>query len=222
MKCNSCAKTLPKNSNFCPNCGQKVSDNAVIPNNNMADSGKKGTDTMLLAAILIIGSIAVFYLLYPDSTSKQPASSPGETTSGLMESSEMHAQLDGLLKDLQRNPEDRRLIVSVTNLYYDVGKFDKALFYYNMAIEKNATEPEVIIDAGVCYFNLRDYKKAQEYIEKALAINPEHTIGLYNLGIILSAQGQEEQAANVWKKVLDTAPNSPQAGQIRQMLSQAN
>lgn len=222
MKCKSCSNTLPKNSNFCPNCGQKVSSVNTVDRMDVPDKQKKNSDFMLLAAVLIIGSIAVFYLLYPDTNTEQTANVQSGETSDLMASSEMHDQLDELLKDLQKNPDDRRLIVSVANLYYDVGKYDKALFYYNSAIQKNDKEPDIIIDAAVCYFNLGDYVKAQDFVERALKINPEHTIGLFNLGIILSARGQEEKAAGIWKKVLDIAPNSPQAGQIRQMLNSTN
>ena len=44
-------------------------------------------------------------------------------------------------------------------------------------------------------------------------------MGLYNLGIVFSNMGQNEKAAEIWHKILNVAPNSPQADAIREMLN---
>jgi len=61
--------------------------------------------------------------------------------------------------------------------------------------------------------------RALQQFERSIAIDPKHTKTLLNIGIVRAFGKQDlEGAAKVWQEVIDTAPNSPEAGMARQAL----
>ncbi|PIW69627.1 MAG: hypothetical protein COW08_06200, partial [Ignavibacteriales bacterium CG12_big_fil_rev_8_21_14_0_65_30_8] len=53
---------------------------------------------------------------------------------------------------------------------------------------------------GVCYFNLKNFPKAIEEMERAIKIRPTHQIGLLNLGIVNLSAGNLEKSKEWLKK----------------------
>lgn len=96
---------------------------------------------------------------------------------------DVHRQLNALQEIIKRNPEDWNALVGLGNLYYDINQFDKAIPYYQRAVEIKK-DPNVLADLGTC---LRETGRAMEAIkiyEEVLKIDPKHWRSIYNIIIV--------------------------------------
>lgn len=96
---------------------------------------------------------------------------------------DVHKQLNTLQEILKRNPDDWNALVGLGNLYYDINQFDKAIPYYQRAVEIKK-DPNVLADLGTC---LRETGRALEAIkiyEDVLKIEPKHWKSIYNIIVV--------------------------------------
>ena len=84
----------------------------------------------------------------------------------------------------------------------------KAIDRYKSYLEQKPNEPDVIIDMGVCYYQIGDFNSAINVMESAIKINPKHQIANFNLGIVNSSAGNHDRSVEWWKKAVEINPNS--------------
>ncbi len=116
---------------------------------------------------------------------------------------------------------DTTKIVNVLQLAHslnDAGFFVRAIEYYQMYIRSNPKNAEVLIDMGVCYFELKRYNEAKANMKKGLKINPDHQIGLFNLGIVNFSQGNIDSAKYWWGKAYSINENTEIGKRAKQLL----
>ena len=65
--------------------------------------------------------------------------------------------------------------------------------------------------AGLSYFNLKDYNKANKYLKEATEINPYHVYVLNDYASSLTKLHKYNQAIENYKKALSISPNFPDA-----------
>jgi general secretion pathway protein D len=70
---------------------------------------------------------------------------------------------------------------------------------------KNPEHATALADIGFAKLQKKEYGKAKEYFDQALKINPDNPYALINLGIISEHDGDREEAARQYQKVLDLA-----------------
>ncbi len=66
---------------------------------------------------------------------------------------------------------------------------------------------------GWCLLNAGDLDEAKTYFQKTLAIDPLAGGSLNGLARVYSAQGETEQAIQLWQKMVDKIPG-PNAGTV--------
>ena len=81
-------------------------------------------------------------------------------------------------------------------------QLERALNMVNIALEADSMNSSYLDTKGWIYYMLKDYDKAQNYIEKAIEVGGENAVMLEHLGDILFKSGQESQAVEVWRKAL--------------------
>lgn len=129
--------------------------------------------------------------------------------------------IQSLLNELKKQPNNYDLMVSAANAYFDIGRFEKAVTYYKKALTfKN--ESNVLIDLGVCYFNLNKLDSSLVFIQNVLNENPNHKQGLYNIGIVYYNLGNLNEAKNAWEFMVEKHPNSREADNARQFIEEIN
>ena len=64
-----------------------------------------------------------------------------------------------------------KLFQSADSLY-QLHEFELAIIEYNKIIDDNLESPELYYNIGVCYFQIRDYKKSKLNFQKSLTLNP--------------------------------------------------
>lgn len=128
-------------------------------------------------------------------------------------------QITDLENKVMSNPNDMKLLLELAHTLADNGFYEDGISKYKLYLEKNPNETDVIVDMGVCYFNLNKLDEAREVINKALSINPDHQIGTYNLGIISMSQGNREEAEKMFKRVISLNPDSELAKNAEKLIN---
>jgi cytochrome c-type biogenesis protein CcmH/NrfG len=121
------------------------------------------------------------------------------------------------------NPKDRQAWVQLGNDYFDTHQRDQAIEAYARALELEPNDPNVITDQGVMYRELGKHDQAIANFERANKIAPDHMQSLFNLGVVWVYDKKDAaKGATAWRKIIDTAPSSPQAAQARQAIKELN
>ena len=93
--------------------------------------------------------------------------------------------------------------------YSNAGKVDKALKYYELAMEKEPTATTAFNIAQ--QYKYSDKEKYKFYILKALKLNPDHIIAGFSLGLIYNETDDKDKGRNLiessfskWKKKFES------------------
>jgi len=69
------------------------------------------------------------------------------------------------------------------------------------------TEDMRLSNLGYGYIQTKDYDKAAEYYEKALAINPNNPYAILNMGFIHEKRGEKGKAAEMYERLIALDPD---------------
>ena len=72
---------------------------------------------------------------------------------------------------------------------------------------------------GVCYYNLKNFTKAIEEMERAIKISPNHQIGLLNLGVVNLTAGNAAKSKEWLQKAIKVNPNSEYGKRAQELLN---
>lgn len=87
-------------------------------------------------------------------------------------------------------------------LYNNAGATDKAIEFYEKALEENPYHKYANANLGST-LRLRDPKRAKQYLQRAISIDPDHDIALIELGRIQKSEGDSIGAKEKFQKVYD-------------------
>lgn len=223
-KCQVCKESVKEEFAYCPYCGSNLSNKQK---SKLSDSGQSEGLKLSNSQILLIfaGIITVvLVILFAAGTFDKP--SPKITGGNTQPQQNMTQgpsladinKLNELRDYVKNNPNDKDKILELGHLLMDNGYNEEAIINYDKYLSFEPKNPDVIIDKGVCYFNLEQYDKAEEIMLSGLKINPRHIIGTYNIGIVNLAKQQREKAREWFQKVIELDPNSDYARQAKQLL----
>jgi tetratricopeptide (TPR) repeat protein len=151
----------------------------------------------------------------PEAQTAQAApSSQGETTVPLDE-----ARAQSLRASAEQNPRDAATRVQLGNMYFDAGRFPEAARWYEDALEIEPRDANVSTDLGIAYYYTNQPDKALAQFDHSLQVDPKHSKTLLNVGVVRAFGKQDlEGAAKAWQRVIEVAPDSPEARAARQAL----
>jgi cytochrome c-type biogenesis protein CcmH/NrfG len=142
-----------------------------------------------------------------------PPGMPGPAAPG----PEVLARITQLQSVVARDPKNVQAWIQLGNDYYDTRQAQKAVEAYGRALELKPNDPNVLTDQGAMYRELAQYDKAVANFEKANKADPKHVQSLFNLGVVYAHDlRQPQKAIDAWNKVIQLAPDSPQAAQAAQ------
>src|SRR5204862_4395271 len=102
---------------------------------------------------------------------------------------------------IKKNPSSKAYIIRAEELSKK-GNKEKALTYYNAAIEINQADPEAYGNRGNIYFEFQQDVQALSDYNAALALDPNYYSALSNRGSLLSRQGKYEEGLADMNKAL--------------------
>ncbi len=152
----------------------------------------------------------------------QPGAAPGAMpASPGLPSAEIQARIARIEAAVMTDPKNHDAWAALGNEYFDSHQPQKAVTAYAKALALKPNDPNVLTDQGVMYRDLGQFDKAIANFQQANKLDPNHLQSLINIGVVYSSNlDKPAEAAKAWNKIIATAPNSEQAAQARQMLSQ--
>jgi tetratricopeptide (TPR) repeat protein len=111
-----------------------------------------------------------------------------------------------------RNPSDAEARVQLGNLYFDAERYDEAARWYEAALTVDPKNVNASTDLGIAYYYSNQPDRALAQFDTSLQLDPKHSKTLLNIGIVRAFGKQDlDGAEKAWEKVIELAPNSPEA-----------
>jgi len=122
------------------------------------------------------------------------------------------ARATALKASADRNPGDADTRVQLANIYFDAERYEDARKWYEAALAVDPENVNASTDLGIAYYYSNQPDRALAQFERSLAIDPKHSKTLLNIGIVRAFGKQDlDGAGKAWQRVLDVAPESPEA-----------
>lgn len=119
----------------------------------------------------------------------------------------------------ERDPKDVASRIELGDLYFDAHQFDRATDWYDQALALDPSNVNVSTDLGVAYYYTSQPDRALAQFEHSLELEPAHAQTMLNIGIVRAFGKQDLAGAReIWQRVIDRAPDSPEAGVAREAL----
>ena len=87
-------------------------------------------------------------------------------------------------------------------------EYGTALSFLNESVKQGGDQPETFHSISICYFNMGDYKNAEEYADIALKKNPDFFKAWLHLGAVYRAQAKLDEALKCFQKANQIDPKS--------------
>lgn len=248
--CDNCGHLNSISANVCESCGIKLQSGGV--DNNIQQVNSQPTKTKekvqktytkkkvektsnvnntsgnsvnywkFSTFVLLIIVFVLIYLNYSEkNTVTNDLDESSELPQGHIDLSGMQ-EIDNLEKIIANNPKDTTSLLKLAHLYHDSGISDKAIITYEKYLKFNDKNLDAIVDMGVCYFDLKNYAKAEEIFLSAYKVNKLHQIALLNLGVVNLVQGKTDLAKNWFNECIKVNPLSDISQRAKKILSDNN
>ena len=111
-----------------------------------------------------------------------------------------------------RNPSDAEARVQLGNLYFDAERYADAMRWYEAALKVDPKNVNASTDLGIAYYYSNQPDRALAQFDRSLELDPKHSKTLLNIGIVRAFGKQDLAGAEkAWQRVIDLAPDSPEA-----------
>lgn len=148
----------------------------------------------------------------PEAASAPPQQAAPASSSGQQPKTLDEARVRQFTTILNSDPKNVGAAVQLGNTYFDAERYAEAIKWYEQALSLDPKNADTSTDLGVSYYYTNRPDEALKQFENSLRIDPKHTKTLLNKGIVLAFGKQDlNGAAESWRKVVELAPNSPEA-----------
>ncbi len=111
-------------------------------------------------------------------------------------------------KVLSENPDSRQVLVNLTQLYFDQGEYTKIISLLEN-IPQGKMDPALLYLLGSAYAQNRNYSKAEDSFQQALAREPDSEDIRRAYAEALMAQGKMQGARAQLQEIVKSDPQSP-------------
>jgi len=106
------------------------------------------------------------------------------------------------------------------DIYYGEGDLVRAVKEYRRGLEIDPGNTNLLNSLGEAYARMNAPRKARPFFEKIIDSDPDHYMGLFNLGITYLTTGEEEQAIEYFEKTLAVSRRKQEKNQRNDLLLQ--
>ncbi len=120
---------------------------------------------------------------------------------------------------LASEPDNHTNALLLVNLYLEGGKLAEGKALLEKLPDWAVSDPTVYLNVGILFMNQESAKDAITYFDKALALDANNAAGYYYRGLAHVQTKNIDAAKADFQKVLELAPNGPEANDAKQMLA---
>jgi tetratricopeptide (TPR) repeat protein len=133
------------------------------------------------------------------------------------------ADLENLKKAADAAPDNIALQTNLANKFYDAGRYEQAIIYYQRAMKLDPNNVDVMTDLGTALFYTGKADEALAEYNRSLQINPRHVQALHNLVIVYLQGKKDVSSANEALGRLKTVdPANPSIPGLQGMINQGS
>lgn len=137
----------------------------------------------------------------------------------------LRALLTDRQREVDRNPQDAQAWSALARTQFESARLPEAVESFRRAATLRPQDADTLVDLAdvlAVQAERRMSPESIELIERALAVDPNHTKGLALAGIAAFQRGDPAQAVAAWQKAIATAPEGhPIAAELKATLDQA-
>ncbi|NIM02138.1 MAG: tetratricopeptide repeat protein [Acidobacteria bacterium] len=122
----------------------------------------------------------------------------------------MVGELNELKRRLEANPQDIEAAIKLGGMYYQVGMWDQAGQFYEIALGIRPDDPDLLIDAGNVHRELGRHTQALDNFRRAYEIDPDHWQALFNTVVVAAFDLQQMDLADAAMAKLEEVDPPPQ------------
>ena len=104
------------------------------------------------------------------------------------------ADFETLKRAVEQAPRNVALTTNLANKYYDAGRYEDAIRYYQKVLTLDTRNISVLTDLGTAHFYAGRPDEAIGFYNRSLEIDSRHVQSLHNL-VIVNLQGKKDTAA---------------------------
>lgn len=119
-----------------------------------------------------------------------------------------NAQANSILKKYLNENDDYEYAKYLASAYFNKGDVKSGVDVYLQEIKDDPVGSGIYSDLAQNYYDLQKYDKAEEYLNKAIALAPNHSYYYKTLGLTYEAAKENAKAEEAYKKSLALNPNS--------------
>ena len=130
-----------------------------------------------------------------------------------------HEEVARLEAVAEQNPEDAEIRAQIGAIYMQGNHLQEAVRWLGESIEIDDGNLEVRNHLAISLTGLGRVDEAVSEYRSALAVEPSHPASLLGLGrVLLLGKNDIRGGIEVWEKLIEAAPDSPEARSIREEL----
>lgn len=183
------------------------------------------SDSLVFGVAGIFFGVLVGWIIGSQRATVVPAAPPPSTTASSSSGGSQAAptfderRAAQLKAAAERDPKDAETRVQLGNLYFDAERYDEASQWYEQALKADPKNVNASTDLGIAYYYSNQPDRALAQFDRSLQIDPTHSKTLLNIGIVRAFGKQDlDGAEKAWQRVLQLAPNTPEADVARKGL----
>lgn len=124
-----------------------------------------------------------------------------------------------LLREIHAaDPENHQMLLLLVNLLLESGQLEEGKKLFAKIPADALTEPTAVINIGILFLNRNDPAEAQTWFTRAVSISPDTYEPYYYRALAAIQLKRYNEAKPDLQKVLELAPDSPVAAEVKQIL----
>lgn len=175
---------------------------------------------------LLIGFVLGFFVnkALVEPSAAAPAQASAAASGQLPEG---HPPIDALqeIQELEQHakehPDHADVKIRLGNSYYNMGRYDVAIGWYESALQLEPNNVDVNNDLATCYFATGDASKAIELLQKSLQLEKDNPVALQNLGWFYFSTNNYPAAIENWEKLIAVHPDFRNIEAVKEQLEKA-
>ena len=146
----------------------------------------------------------------PIGNSALPPDHPPLTQTGGQSQNAPIPEVTAAIEKARAEPQNFDAQLAAGDLYYQIGRFEDAAKFFEVANKLKPSHSETMIKAGNAYFDAEQYEKAEKWYLLALKKEPKNVNVRTDLGLsfALRSPPDNERAINEYKIALDIDQNN--------------